>query len=229
MPRVLAADIARSLRQRIESGEWSDNGRVPPERDLATSHGVARNTIRRALDVLREEGAISRHIGRGTFIKAEQGQSLAEVAQRMRGSSPADIMEIRLLLEPSAAAVAATNASAGELANVEEAHRNALASTDMPTFEFWDAEFHHRIFASSRNALLKEMHSLLRALRNQSPWYEMKKRSFSEERRVRYCAEHGALLGNLLGRDPEGARSAMADHLATVSANLLGRSLQGLS
>jgi DNA-binding FadR family transcriptional regulator len=67
------------------------------------------------------------------------------------------------------------------------------------------------------------MHSLLRALRNQSPWYEMKKRSFSEERRLRYCAEHGALLANLLRRDPEAARSAMAEHLATVSANLLGR------
>ncbi len=223
MARVLAADIARSLRQRIDAGEWADHGRVPPERDLATTLGVARNTIRRALDVLREEGAISRHIGRGTFIRAGEGQSLAEVAQRMRGSSPADIMEIRLLLEPSAAAFAATNASAGELANVEEAHRNALLSDDMPTFEHWDAEFHHRIFASSRNVLLKEMHGLLRALRSQSPWFDIKKRTFSEERRRRYCAEHGALLDNLLSRDPEGARGAMAEHLATVSANLLGR------
>lgn len=223
MARVLAADIARTLRQRIDAGEWAENGRVPPERDLAAALGVARNTIRRALDVLRREGSISRHIGRGTFVRVEQGQSLPEVAQRMRGSSPADIMEIRLLLEPSAAAFAATNASAGELANVGEAHRNAVAAIDMPNFEHWDAEFHHRIFASARNQLLKEMHSLLRALRNQSPWYEMKKRSFSEERRVRYCAEHGALLDNLLQRDPEGARAAMAIHLATVSANLLGR------
>lgn len=223
MARVLAADIARTLKQRIEAGEWSENGRVPPERDLAIAHGVARNTIRRALNLLRQEGTISRHIGRGTFIEAGEGESLAAVAQRMRGSSPADIMDIRLLLEPSAAAFAATNASAGELAHVEEAHRNAVASADMPTFEHWDAEFHHRIFASSRNALLKEMHSLLRALRNQSPWYEMKKRSFSEERRLRYCVEHGALLDNLLRRDPDGARSAMTDHLVTVRTNLLGR------
>ncbi len=223
MARAAATDIARSLKQRIDAGEWSESGRIPPERDLAISFGVARNTMRRAMHLLRDEGAISRHIGRGTFVRSANGGSLSEIAQRMSGASPADMMEIRLLLEPSAAAFAATNASASELASVEEAHRNAVAAMDMPTFEHWDAEFHHRIFASSRNALLKDMHSLLSLLRNQSPWFEMKARAFSEERRLRYCSEHLALLKNLVSCDPDGARSAMRGHLTTVRANLLGK------
>jgi DNA-binding FadR family transcriptional regulator len=141
----------------------------------------------------------------------------------MEGTSPADMMEIRQLLEPAAASFAATNASAGELNAVREAHKIACASQDMPTFEHWDAEFHHRIFACSRNDFLKEIHNLMRILRNQRPWFEMKKRSFSEERRATYCSEHQVVLDALLARDSEGASNAMLTHLRTVERNLLGR------
>ena len=71
--------------------------------------------------------------------------------------------------------------------------RRPAQALDMPDFEHWDAEFHHRIFACSRNEFLKEIHNLMRILRNQAPWFEMKKRSFSEERRRTYCGEHQAI------------------------------------
>lgn len=140
-----------------------------------------------------------------------------------RRTSPADMMEIRQLLEPAAAAFAATNASATELNAVREAHQIACDAKDMPEFEHWDAEFHHRVFACCRNDFLKEIHNLMRAIRNQSLWFEMKKRSFSEERRQRYCEEHQAILDALLRRDPDGAKTAMTIHLRTVEKNLLGR------
>ncbi|QND61179.1 FCD domain-containing protein [Mesorhizobium huakuii] len=44
----------------------------------------------------------------------------------------------------------------------------------------------------------------------------MKKRSFSEERRLGYCDEHQAILDCLVRRDPEGATDAMLAHLRTV-------------
>ena len=110
-----------------------------------------------------------------------------------------------------------------ELNAVREAHKIASESQDMPTFEHWDAEFHHRIFACSRNDFLKEIHNLMRILRNQAPWFEMKKRSFSEERRGIYCSEHQIVLDALLRRDPESASQAMLAHLRTVERNLLGR------
>jgi DNA-binding FadR family transcriptional regulator len=207
MPRLIATDIARALKQRITAGEWSDSRRIPAERDLATDFGVARNTIRRAMELLEEDGSISRHVGRGTFITTMEVPSLADMISGMEGASPADMMEVRLLLEPAAAAFAATNASKAKLASVEEAH----------------AEFHHRIFACSRNELLREMHNVLRVLRNQAPWFDMKKRSFSDERRQKYCAEHEAIMASMLRRDPDGARTAMAAHLKTVAANMLGR------
>lgn len=221
MPRLIADDIAAVLRKRIDAGEW--NGRIPPERDLADEFGVARNTVRRAVGLLEASGAVVRQVGRGTFLSAANGSSLAAAVTRMEGTSPADMMEIRQLLEPAAAAFAATNASLGELNAVREAHEAASAALDMPSFEHWDAEFHHRIFACSRNDFLKEIHNLMRILRNQAPWFEMKKRSFSEERRLNYCTEHQAVLDALFSRDREGAREAMLHHLQTVERNLLGR------
>lgn len=223
MSRPVADEIARSLRQRIETGEWSDSRRMPPERDLASDYRVARNTIRRAMDLLEETGAVSRHVGRGTFVRHDATPSVGDILGRIEGSSPADMMEIRLLLEPSAAAFAATNASAADLAAVEEAHRGAVAAEDMPSFEHWDAMFHHAIFSCSRNELLKELHNLLQVLRNQTAWFEMKRRSFTAARREHYCEEHAALVAALRRRDPDAARAAMLTHLKTVEANMLGR------
>lgn len=223
MPRLVARQIASALRQRIDAGEWQDAGRMPPERELAQEFGVARNTVRRAVGLLAEDGAITRHVGRGTFLAQSQAGSFAAIITRLEGASPADMMEIRQLLEPATAAFAAVNATSAELNAVRLAHQAASAALDMPLFERHDAEFHNRIFACSRNEFLKEIHNLLGLLRNQAPWFEMKRRSFSEARRQIYCQQHQAILDALLKRDSESARAAMLAHLETVAKNLLGR------
>jgi len=221
MPRAVAEDLARSLRLRIDAGEWSGR-RMPPERELASTYGVARNTVRRAVEMLEGAGAVTRHVGRGTFVNGGVAPSVTAIVERIEGASPVDMMEIRLLIEPAAAAVAALNASLAELSAVEEAHRAAEAATDMPSFETADAELHHRVFACCRNELLKELHNLLTVLRHQAPWLEMKRRSFSDDRRLAYCAEHGVLVDALTRRDADGARAAMHAHLKTVQANMFG-------
>ena len=221
MPRAVAATIARAMRSRIDAGEWAQD-RLPPERALAADFGVARNTVRRAMALLRQEGAAALASQGGGSV-ASLPRELADTLLRMQGASPADMMEIRLMLEPGAAGFAATAASASDIADVAEAHRAACAALDMPAFEGWDAEFHHRIVICSRNDLLNEFHDLLRGLRNQSPWFEMKRRSFSDERRRHYCNEHAVILDALQRRDPDGARAAMLAHLLTVRLNMLGR------
>jgi DNA-binding FadR family transcriptional regulator len=223
MPRLVANDIAVALKKRIAAGEWVEAGRLPPERELADEFGVARNTVRRAVGRLEEDGVVVRQVGRGTFLSAADANSLAGSITRMAGTSPADIMEIRQLLEPAAAAFAATHASDSELNAVRDAHRTAVEAQDLPTFEQGDAEFHQRIFACSRNDFLKEIHNLIRIVRHRSPWFDMKQRSFSEERRLLYCREHGAIVDALLRRDADGAREAMLAHLQTVGRNLLRR------
>ncbi len=57
--KVTAAIVAK-----IEPGEWDDGCRVPPEHALAAEHGMARNTLRQALDRLQERRLIVRQGGR---------------------------------------------------------------------------------------------------------------------------------------------------------------------
>lgn len=122
----MADEVAASLKQKIASGQWGDDLRLPAERDLAGEFGVSRNTIRLALQRLEDAGALVRQVGRGTFVAAEKSPSLAAIVKRMEGASPSDVMETRLLIEPSAAADAATNGSFAELQRVREAHERAV-------------------------------------------------------------------------------------------------------
>jgi DNA-binding FadR family transcriptional regulator len=75
------------LRQLIAARDFSGDGRMPPERSLAGELGVGRRSLRRALDVLEQEGRILRHQGRGTFVngKSSGGKSSGGKSNGYRG------------------------------------------------------------------------------------------------------------------------------------------------
>ena len=72
------------LRQLIASGGLGAGGRIPPERTLANEMGVGRRSLRRALEILEQEGQITRHQGRGTFVQDKS----APVAAAHRAAPP---------------------------------------------------------------------------------------------------------------------------------------------
>lgn len=222
MAKTVSTDVEASLRGRILAGEWADNGRLPAERDLAAEYGVARNTVRRAIEALVADGAIRRHVGRGMFLSGDRNE-VAEIVQRVTGVSPADLMAVRLAVEPQAAALAATNASTTDLEAIAEAHSVASAAQDTELFERWDAEFHERIFAATRNELLYGLHDILRLIRNRNAWIELKKKTFSESKRLDYCAHHASILSALQSRDADGAALAMQMHMQAIQVTLFGR------
>ncbi len=220
MPKLVSTDVELSLRQRIEAGEWRQSRRLPNERDLAADYGVARNTVRAAIDRIARDGSLVREAGRGTFLKAAPGADFDRAIHNLLGVSPIDMMAVRHILEPRAAALAATNASASDLDSIAAAHEAADAAEDMETFERYDGEFHQRIFAASRIELLNYLHDMLLLVRSQELWVQIKRRSFSPARRQAYCAEHAAIVQALLRRDADAADSAMRVHLDSVARNL---------
>jgi DNA-binding FadR family transcriptional regulator len=222
MPKNLAPEIAVSLKTRINSGEWSGANMLPNERALAEHYGVARNTIRRAIGTLESEDLISREVGRGTLIKEQQSADLIDIMQRIAGTSPLDVMNMRLIIEPQAAASAATNASESEIRSIRSAHEEAVMAQSLESFEAADNEFHRRIFVSTRNEFLHSLHDMLLAIRNRHPMVEIRRRSFTEERRLAYCEQHSAIVDALLVRDSAGAARAMRAHLTARSKNLFG-------
>jgi GntR family transcriptional regulator len=66
--RLLYEQIADHIAARIQAGEFPAGTRLPPERDLAGEYSAAYNTIRRAMDVLRDRGLIITMHGRGTYV-----------------------------------------------------------------------------------------------------------------------------------------------------------------
>jgi DNA-binding FadR family transcriptional regulator len=168
LPKIVASDIERSLRERIAAGEWTASGRIPPERDLATEYGVARNTVRRAVEAITHHGILERHVGRGTFLNS-QTRELCAILHRVSGASPADLIEVRLMVEPEAAALTANKASSSDLNAITDAHFCASEAVQIDEFEYWDSQFHQRVFAASRNELLVSIHRILLGILSRRP------------------------------------------------------------
>jgi GntR family transcriptional regulator len=73
-PRPAYIQIADDLRGQIEAGKYSPGDRLPSNRLLSEQYGVAAETLRQALDVLRGEGLIATQSTRGTFVLRKSGE-----------------------------------------------------------------------------------------------------------------------------------------------------------
>ena len=78
--------LASLFRRRIESGQWAVGEQIPTIEELAAECGVARATIRQALDILEVEQRIERYRAKGTFVRPRpQEQIWCEVATDWSG------------------------------------------------------------------------------------------------------------------------------------------------
>ncbi len=207
---------------RIRAGSLMEGQQLPPERLLAAELGVARNTLRRALSHLEQEGHLVRRVGAGTFVRVTGKHNGGTLPSRMRGASPAELMEVRLIMEPQAAAVAASRASADDLKAIESALTSSLTASSLGEFEHWDGQLHLMVFRATRNSLLIDYCQAINSIRNEPEWYALKKRSVTEELCRVYDRQHSAMVNAIRDRDPDRARQAMAQHLGTVRDNLMG-------
>ena len=99
------AALAAAMRARIVAGEWPPGSAIPAEQALAAEHGVALGTMRRALDLLAEQGLVERIHGRGTFVR--QGLSGAPMLRFFRfGAAGNETPRSRILARDTLAASA---------------------------------------------------------------------------------------------------------------------------
>lgn len=220
MTKRRSAVISADLRERILTGEWAATRVLPNERELAQAYGVARNTLRKALDDLEAEGLVIRQVGRGTELREPIDRDLVAIMRQILGSSPLDIMNLRIMIEPPATAMAASNSSGTAIAAILEAHEQACTTDEMVSFEHWDMEFHKRIFAGTRNEFLANLHELLAIVRNREPMVAIRRRHFTLARKRAYCDQHAEVVEALLRRDSEAASTAMRNHLLARTRNL---------
>jgi GntR family transcriptional regulator len=66
--QLVYVQVAGHIAARIEAGELAPGAKLPPERELAAEYGVAYNTVRRSMDVLRDRGLIVTLRGHGNYV-----------------------------------------------------------------------------------------------------------------------------------------------------------------
>ncbi len=209
------------LRAWLAQRELAENDRVPPERELCNILGVSRGELRKALNALEEEGVLWRQVGKGTFIgvrPAEEPDSLTAIAAR---SSPRDVMEARLKLEPLLAFEAALNATPSHIEDLKLSLTAARDARSWRHYETGDNRFHRAIADAGGNTVLTALFDQLNAIRRTVVWSRGRNDTGGPPRDHHSFAEHEAIFRAISGRDPRAAKMAMFEHLRTVEQRLL--------
>lgn len=140
--------------------------------------------------------------------------------RRLKEASPAEILAVRLIIEPQVAAAAVSNATGADLLAIREAHENAISQRDLTGFENWDNELHRLIYAATRNELLISLNDILGVIRSREPWLKLKKKVINEAKRQEYCAHHEQIVSSIENRNATGAHAAMAEHILVITRDL---------
>ncbi|AZQ67007.1 FadR family transcriptional regulator [Silicimonas algicola] len=220
VPEGAARDRVRAF---ITDGGYHPGDRLPAERELVTRLGMTRNTLRKALETLEREGAIWRHVGKGTFVSAiGSGAPVASVIDLARQVSPLHMMRARIALEPAIAREAAINASDAGIARIAEARDKAVAAESWDVYEAWDVSLHRLIAESTGNALLLALFDQLNQVRRAVAWDTVVRASDRPAPSHTSFAEHDRIVQAIRSRNATEAHAAMRAHLGSVSARLFG-------
>lgn len=207
-------DLLDSIRGIIDR-----TGGIPPERTIAQALSVKRHTLRRALETLRARGELEpARAGRRASVHGAHENSL------IKSTNPLEVMELRLVLEPALARLAAMRASPAEIVRI----RRAATTPPGADANGADMMFHKAIAAGSRNSLASELYVLLHRVASDGRLRFTDSDSALLPERVRERdAEHARIADAIAARDPQTAERAMWQHLAAVQQKIMGRLAPG--
>lgn len=216
--RLGAMVLRDRLARELQDNRWAIGEKLPTERELGSHYGVARNTVRRALEALEAEGLITRHVGRGTFRNAPSNPAPAAEEEL----SPSDVVECRLMLEPEMLSLAVARATQADIARMLECLRGTDGAADLPGFERWDAALHDAFALATHNGAVIAMSRSLARVRERTDWGQLKARGNTAECRATLQAQHHAMVEAVRQRDRTEARRVMREHILFVQSYMFG-------
>lgn len=213
----LYEQIVGQIEDSILKGALKPGDQLPAERELAHQFGVSRTAVREAVKALREKGLVEAHPGRGTFVTDGTSHSIRQTLDWILRTGPekgaAHVVEVREILEPEIAALAASRADEDAIASMREAVAVMdHARRDPEAFIEADLDFHLSLAEAAGNPLILSLiDSIVAVLR------EQRMRIFKVEggpERGQY--HHKRILDAIEHHDPQAARDAMRAHLQQV-------------
>lgn len=236
--RRLYQQIADQLRAMIDRGEIEPGGTLPSERELSIQFGVSRTSVREALIALEVIGLVVVRGGSGVVVRPNAaaprgtGPVLQEAAAQRRwevdpelgtGAAfdvevpPFSLLEARRLVEPEAAALAATRASEEQLSGIRAAYdRNVADNIAGSRTHSGDRLFHIRIAEASGNPAYALLVRHLLGHKYGAMFQRLQELYTPEDMAHRSEEEHRKVLAALQSRNESAARRAMRNHLDSV-------------
>ena len=215
--RRQSAELQALIQRQILEGQLKPGDKIATERDLARQFDASRSVVRNALAQLEAAGLIARKVGSGTVVQ-ERGDA---PPLPLLDTSPAELMEFRLALEPGLANAIVLNASAREIAEIMECAQAGREADDLDTWEKCDRAFHISLVRATHNRLAITVYEAVVGIRHERPWLRAKEGHTDAASWSNYQQQHLDIAGALQRRDAQAAASAMRRHLEAVRANML--------
>lgn len=229
--RGVQGRLIEGLGRAIVGGRYAQGELLPREADLIEEYGVSRTSLREAMKVLAAKGLIEIRQKAGTRVRDESLWNAFDtdllVWHTEEGKGEAiirDLVELRQILEPSAARLAASRASLADLKRIDLA-RHAMADSvrDPAKYAEADVTFHLAIFSASHNVLLQRFGHLVAEFLHLS--FDMQQRALLERDDIRDFSEdverHRLVYDHLNRAEAEGASRAMLEVILDGKKNLM--------
>ncbi len=209
--------IVRQIEESITRGVLKPGDQLPAERELAQQFGVSRTAVREAVRVLSEKGLVEAYSGRGTFVTNGTSQVIRQSLDLMIKIGQPDgsthLAEVREILEPGIAALAAIRAEESHISQMREAIDVMDRSRhDADAFIEGDLDFHLALAEAAGNPMILSLiDSIVGLLR------EQRLRTYyigGGPERGQF--HHKRILEAVEQHDPERAREMMQAHMQQV-------------
>ena len=212
-------DLSKRLRKYLQQNRLSDHARLPPERELAGTLGVTRNRLRSVLRGMAEQGEIWRHVGKGTFIGRRPLEAATHNGAGMVLTSPREVIDARLIFEPTLARLAAFNATSADVREMQLCLDKMSGGPAWPAWASWDGRLHRAVAKASGNALLLAMFDTLQLYRNRDV-FRMLDRPFQGTDMA--SRDHAAVVHAIRERDSRRAEAAVRKDILSLRDAIFG-------
>jgi GntR family transcriptional repressor for pyruvate dehydrogenase complex len=223
--RTVAEEVRERLRSSIDAGDLAPGERIPSERQLCEEFGVARTSVREAIQGLVSLGVIERR-GNRTFV-SEHLPDL-QLAHDERKAHVRDIFEVRRLIELPIAELAAERADAGERAEIDRRAQEFHRDMALARFRELDREFHWSVARCCGNPVLAEIYlKVLAGLFESDEFASLLSDEANQSAVADIIAEsseaHHRIASRIVRGDPVGAVEAVERHLRQVEERMLAQ------
>lgn len=215
--------VIDTLFARIKAEEYPADTRLPSERTLAAELGVARNTVREALDVLEAQGAIRRRAGSGSFVtyRSAPADPLGD-PELADDTSPLDHLVVRGILEPEMVRLAVINMTPRQLDVLAEILSEIEAvQTDVDAFIGLEERLYLQIAQGTGNPLLASCYRLTVETLHPSFRTKLRRRNLTPKRIEEHQKRYNTLFNAISSRDVASAVEFVKLHLIEEQSLLL--------